>query len=171
MSRIERQRNIIDFTLSSLLRRKRKNIALVLVYILIVFTLGSVIFFTQAMKKEASLILADTPEMVVQRMAAGRQSLFPMGYIDKISTIKGVASARGRLWGYYFDPRTRANFTFLVPKDCGSKPGEIVVGRGISRSLGAFEGDLLSFRAYDGVRITFRIRGVLDSSPNWLRPI
>ena len=162
MSRIERQRNIIDFTLSSLLRRKRKNISLVLVYILIVFTLGSVIFFTQAMKKEASLILDDTPEMVVQKMIAGRHSLFPVNYIDKISGIKGVASARGRLWGYYFDPRTHANFTFLVPQNCGSKPGEIVVGRGISRSLGAFEDDLLSFRAYDGVRVTFRIRGILD---------
>jgi ABC-type lipoprotein release transport system permease subunit len=163
MSRIERQRNIIDFTLSSLLRRKRKTIALVLVYVLIVFTLGSVIFFTQAMKKEASLILADTPEMVVQKMTAGRQSLFPMGYIDKIGAIKGVTSARGRLWGYYFDPRTRANFTFLVPKDFESKPGEIVVGRGISRSLGSLEDDLLYFRAYDGTRTAFRIRGVLDS--------
>ncbi len=163
MSRLERQRNIIDFTLSSLLRRKCKNISLVLVYILIVFTLGSVIFFTQAMKKEASLILDGTPEMVVQKMIAGRQSLFPVNYIDRISTIKGVASARGRLWGYYFDPRTHANFTFLVPQNCKSKPGEIVIGRGISRSLGAPEDDLLSFRAYDGLRVTFRIKGILDS--------
>ncbi len=162
MSRIGRQRNIIDFALSSLLRHKGKNISLVIVYILIVFTLGSVIFFTQAMKKEASLILEDAPEMVVQKMIAGRQALFPMNYIDKISAIKGVASARGRLWGYYFDPRTRANFTFLVPRNCGFKPGEMAVGRGISRSLGAFEDDLLSFRAYDGARATFRVKEVLD---------
>ncbi|MDR3557751.1 MAG: FtsX-like permease family protein [Syntrophobacteraceae bacterium] len=162
MSRIERQRNIIDFTLSSLLRRKRKTIALILVYVLIVFTLGSVLLFTQAMKKEASLILAGAPEMVVQRMTAGRQSLFPVGYIDKIRAIKGVGAARGRLWGYYFDPRTRSNFTFLVPKVFEAKPSEIVVGRGIARSLDTSEDDLLYFRAFDGTRTALRIRGVFD---------
>ena len=161
MSRIERQRHIIDFTLSSLLRRKRKNISLVLVYILIVFTLGSVLFYAQAMKKEASLILDDTPEMVVQRMVAGRHSLFPTDDIEKISGIKGVASARGRLWGYYFDPGNRANYTFMVPQTCGFNSGEIAVGKGISRSRSVQKGDLLSFRAYDGAPVSFRIRGVL----------
>jgi ABC-type lipoprotein release transport system permease subunit len=161
MSRIEKQRNIIDFTLSSLMRRKRRNIALLLVYILIVFTLGSVVFFTQAMKKEASLILNDTPEIVVQKMVAGRHSLFPTDNIEKISGIKGVSSVRGRLWGYYFDPITRANYTFMVPEPCGLKAGEIAVGNGISRSRGVLKGDLLSFKAYDGVPVSFQIRGIL----------
>ena len=50
---LERQRNFIDFTISSLLRRKGKNASLVLVYTLVIFILASVIFFTQAIKKEA----------------------------------------------------------------------------------------------------------------------
>ena len=41
---VERQRNILDFTFSSLLRRKGKNVALLLVYTLIVFVLASVMF-------------------------------------------------------------------------------------------------------------------------------
>ena len=89
MSRIDKQRNIIDFTLSSLLRRKGKSVSLILVYIFIVFLLGSVVLFTQAMKKEASLILKGTPEMVIQRIIAGRHDLIPISYIDKIMTIKG----------------------------------------------------------------------------------
>ncbi len=48
---IEKQRNILDFTLSSLLRRKGKNFALIVVYTLVVFGLGSVMFFTQALEK------------------------------------------------------------------------------------------------------------------------
>ena len=37
---IEKQRNILDFTLSSLWRRLGKNLALVVVYTLVVFSLG-----------------------------------------------------------------------------------------------------------------------------------
>ena len=37
---IERQKNVIDFTLSSLFRRKGKNTALILVYTLVVFMAG-----------------------------------------------------------------------------------------------------------------------------------
>jgi hypothetical protein len=69
---IERQRNIIDFTLSSLARRKGKNSALLLAYVLIVFLLASVMFFTHALKKEASLVLKNAPEIVVQLTEAGR---------------------------------------------------------------------------------------------------
>ncbi|MBS1125907.1 MAG: hypothetical protein H6Q98_845, partial [Nitrospirae bacterium] len=47
---IEKQRNVIDFTLSSLARRKGKNIALLLVYTLLVFLLASVMFFTHALR-------------------------------------------------------------------------------------------------------------------------
>ncbi|HXW67995.1 MAG TPA: hypothetical protein VEJ88_00180, partial [Dissulfurispiraceae bacterium] len=75
---LEKQRNILDFTLSSLLRRKTKNIALMLVYTLVVFVLASVMFFAGAIKKEALIILGDSPEIIVQRMVAGRQELVPV---------------------------------------------------------------------------------------------
>ncbi len=64
---IDQQKNIIDFALSSLLRKRGKVAALVSVYTLIVFLFGSVMFFTHSIKKEASLILKDAPEMVLQR--------------------------------------------------------------------------------------------------------
>ncbi len=72
---IERQRKIIDFTISSLARRTGKNIALLFVYTLIVFVLASVVFFVHAIKKEASIILQDAPEIIIQRTVAGRQDL------------------------------------------------------------------------------------------------
>jgi hypothetical protein len=85
---IEKQRNIIDFTLSALSRRKGKNIALMLVYILLVFLLASVMFFTHALKREASLLLDKAPEIVVQRMAAGRHDLIPQRYLDALTAIR-----------------------------------------------------------------------------------
>ena len=82
MSLLERHRNIIDFALSSLSRRWKKNLALTLVYAFIVFTLASVIFFTEAVKREARAVLQGAPEIVVQRLAAGRHDLIPAGHID-----------------------------------------------------------------------------------------
>ncbi len=162
MSRIEKQRNMIDFTLSSLLRRKGKNISLILVYILIVFTLGSVVLFTQAMKKEASIILEGTPEIVVQRLVAGRHDLIPVSYAEKIAGIKGTGPAKPRLWGYYFDPVSGGNYTFVVPPDSNLQPEEVAIGKGISRSRRVFEGDMLSFRAFDGEPVTLVIKEILS---------
>ncbi|MGO9013914.1 MAG: ABC transporter permease [Dissulfurispiraceae bacterium] len=159
---LERQRNIIDFTLSSLLRRKTKNIALMIVYTLVVFVMASVMFFAEAIKKEASLILRDSPDITVQRLVAGRQELVPAGYIEGIKKIRGVQSASGRLWGYYFEPAARANFTLLVPEG-GADKGQIEVGKGILRSMRASEGDILSLKSYNGDSVVLRIKGALSS--------
>src|SRR4030043_2264320 len=154
---IDRQRNILDFTLSSLLRRKRKNIALISVYTLVVFFLASVVFFTHSIRKEASIILEASPEMIIQRMVAGRHELVPMSYIDKIREIRGVSSVKGRLWGYYYDPIIGANYTLMVPEDDQLTPGTIAIGEGISRTRLVFEGDTIEFRALDGAILHWEI--------------
>jgi len=154
---IERQRNILSFTLSSPLRRKTKNISLISVYILVVFFLASVLFFTHSIRKEASIILEGSPEMIIQRLVAGGHELIPASYIDKIKRIKGVSSVKGRLWGYYYDPITGANYTLTVPGDGQLNTGKITIGEGVSRTRHAFVGDTMEFRTYDGVIIDLEI--------------
>jgi ABC-type lipoprotein release transport system permease subunit len=158
---IEKQRNLIDFTLSSLRRRLGKNIALVLSFTAVVFFLSSVILFTQALKNEAALILKGTPEIVVQRMIAGRHDLMPLSYGDKIRQIRGVTSLTPRLWGYYYDPTVKANYTLMVSERQPLAAGEILIGPGISRSRQVFPGDLLSFRNYRGEPAIFQVKGLL----------
>ncbi len=160
---IERQKKILDFTLSSLLRRKRKNAALVIVYTLVVFVLASVLFFTHSIKKEASIILKDAPEMVIQRSVAGRHDLIPLQYMDKVKKIRGVTSVRGRLWGYYYDPVSGANYTLMVPEEFSAGPGNIVIGEGISRTRLAFKGDALEFRSSEGNIVNLEIKDILSS--------
>ena len=58
---IEKQKNILDFTLSSFFRRRGKNMALIVVYTVVIFSLASVMFFTYSIKQEAGLILKDAP--------------------------------------------------------------------------------------------------------------
>ena len=117
---IEKQRYIIDFTISSLLRRKVKNFGLLALYTLIVFILASTMFFTYSIKKEASLILKGAPEIIVQKIVAGRHDLFPVSYVDTIKKIRGVAAVETRLWGYYYDSLVSANYTLLTPPTDGS---------------------------------------------------
>ena len=160
---IERQRNILDFSLAALLRRKRKNAALVLVYTLIVFLLSSVVFFTRSIQKEASILLREAPEMIVQRLVAGRHELIPLSYLEKIRKIRGVQSARGRLWGYYYDPIVGANYTLLVSEDPEVVPGSIAVGEGVARLRLASKGDELEFRTSAGVIRELKINKIFPS--------
>ena len=157
MASIDRQRNILDFTLASLWRRRGKNAALLAIYILVVFLLASVMLLTQALKREAAAVLADAPELVVQRLVAGRQDLVPEAYIDKIREITGVTTVRGRLWGYYYDPLFGANYTLLVPERFDLESGKIAVGQGVVRSAMAAEGNIMPFQTHDGKLVTLTV--------------
>ncbi len=160
---IEKQRSIMDLTLSSLMRRKGKNIGLFLVYTLVVFMLGSALFFTEAMKREASLILKDAPEMVVQRLMGGRYDPIPTAYAEKIRTIRGVIAADARLWGYYFDSSLGANYTLLAPRNTPPSRRQIIIGNGISKSRMVSRGDIMSFRGYDGLVRDYTVAGTMSS--------
>ena len=113
---IAKQRYLIDFTLASLARRKTKNLGLLLVYTLLVFVLASVTLLTSALRQEAARVLAQSPEVLLQRMVAGRHDLIPPGYIERIGRIRGVQQIEGRLWGYYYDAVVKANYTFMVAR-------------------------------------------------------
>jgi len=153
MSFFHKQRYLVDFTLSSLLRRKGKNLALLVVYTLIVFMLASVMLFTQALRKEAGIVLQQSPEIILQRMVAGRHDLIPESYLEKMGRLRGVTAKRGRLWGYFFDPSVDANYTLMASNDKGladagidhSEHGEVAIGAGIARARGIGIGDFFSF--------------------------
>jgi ABC-type lipoprotein release transport system permease subunit len=158
---INRHRNILDFAISSLLRRKAKNISLFLVYSLIIFVIASLIFFVQALKREAALLLEEAPDMVVQRMIAGRHDLIPVHYAEKITKIRGVSGVVPRLWGYYYDPVFRANYTLLVPDTTAPEPGIIVIGSGVARNLRITTDDLITLRSYSGIPLLLTVGGIM----------
>ncbi|MGZ6249289.1 MAG: ABC transporter permease [Syntrophales bacterium] len=159
----EKQRNILEFTLSSLLRRKGKNFSLLAVYTLVVFALASAMFFTEAMKREASLILKDSPEIIIQRTSQGRYDPIPVKYLDKIRKIRGVISAGPRLWGYYYDPVVGANYTLMVPRNGAPARDTIAIGNGISRGRMVYRGDIMSFRTYNGLVRTLTVEREMAS--------
>lgn len=166
MSFINKERNVIDFALASLWRRRAKTLLLLLVYAGVIFVLASVMFFTGAIKHEARALLAGSPEVLVQRMSAGRHEMAPQRYLDTLRDIRGVREATGRLWGYYYDPAVGANYTVVAqPQDSfAHKPGEVAVGSALARARLVAVGDLFPFRAYDGSSVPLKIVSVLDEN-------
>ncbi len=164
METIEKQRNIIDFMLASLWRRKGKNGALILVYAFVVFLLASVMFFARSIKEEAEMVLREAPEMMVQRLTAGRQDLVPASYMDAIREIRGVQSVKPRLWGYYYDAPSGANYTLLVNEDLQEKAGMIIIGNGVSRNLSVRKNGAVPFKTHDGSYLPLVVKGILSST-------
>jgi len=157
MKSLERHRYFLDFTLSSLLRRKWKNISLVTVYALIVFMLASVLFFSGALRNEAESVLAGAPEIIVQRTVAGRHELIPAAYADTIEEIRGVRKVEGRLWGYYYHQASRANYTVMATDGYALKDDQVAVGEGVRRTWQGVLDNRVYLRAYDGVALPLEI--------------
>ena len=159
---VERHLHFMDFAIGSMYRRKGKYAALGLVYMLVVFVLASVLFYTSALRREAIAALSNAPEIIVQRTMTGRYAPIPSSYADKIGTIRGVLSAKNRLWGYYYDNGFEANYTLSVPLDCAPRPGEVFIGSAVARSRGIALGDLLPLTASDGLPRTFTISRIFS---------
>lgn len=159
---LRKQRYLIDFTLSSLLRRKGKNFGLLLVYTLIVFMLASVMLFAHSLRSEATVILQQSPEIIVQRIVAGRHALIPADYLEKMGRLRGVDKREGRLWGYFYDPALKANYTIMAPADGELSNSEVIIGNGIARMRGVGIGDYVTIRSHDGDGISFKVKEVIS---------
>ncbi|MCB1918578.1 MAG: FtsX-like permease family protein [Candidatus Competibacteraceae bacterium] len=160
---IERQKYLIDYTLAALLRRKTRNLGLLLVYTLLVFLFSSVLLLSQGLRREAALLLQDAPEVMVQKLVAGRHDLLPESWLEPLRRIRGVGSVQGRLWGYYYDPAVKANYTLMVAPGRELAANEILIGAALARIRQIGVGDYLSLRAASGQALPLKITGVLDS--------
>ena len=104
---------LLDFALKSLKRRFGKKLAVIFIFSFLVFLLVSVFSIASSIKKELSISVDALPELIVQRMKAGRQTLIPTERTYKIATIPGVEKAYDRVWGYYYFLNANVNFTVV----------------------------------------------------------
>lgn len=158
-----RQLAMIDFCLSSLLRRKVKNSALLAGYTLMVFILTSVLFFAGALRKEATAVLADAPEIVVQRMVMGRYTPIPLAYRMPIDEIRGVRRVAPRFWGYYYHPAARTNYTLIADDQGTVGPGQATMGASAERTWTAGENGRIVFKGHDGAITTLTVIALLPT--------
>jgi len=160
---INRQRYYLDFILSSLGRRKWKNASLICVYMLVVFLISSMTFLAGALRREADLLLHESPELIVQRMIAGRHALMPVDYIADIETIRGIQKVIPRLWGYYFHPASGANYTLMAPEAFQHDDAKVVIGAGVMRTWDPGPTGTLVFKSSKGGTVELAIAETFES--------
>ncbi len=161
---LRRHLRIIAYAAGALSRRWRRNLAIVGVYALVVGMLASVVFLTQSLTHEAVAALGAAPEIMVQRLTAGRHGLTPTREIAPLSRIAGVRAARARLWAYHSDPATGETLLFAVPE--GSRLGEheAWAGREVLRRRAVPVGGALRFRTHAGEALVLTVSGILNTT-------
>ncbi len=110
---LEKHLNILDFALSTIWRRKQKNISIFVVFSAVIFLLASFQMLTRSLTSLAQDTLKETPEILVQKLSAGRQTGLPVVYSDGLTGIFGIKKVVPRIWGYYFSEVTGANLTVM----------------------------------------------------------
>jgi ABC-type lipoprotein release transport system permease subunit len=160
---LERQRSLLDYTLASLGRRKGKNLSLLLVYGLTVFAVASTLFLTEALRAEAVAVLEGAPDVVVQRLSAGRHDLIAGTEVERLAAIRGVDRAVGRRWGYLHRSVSQANLTVLVPERFWGADGEVVVGEGVARVEGLRAGAPMRLTGAGGRMLDVTVREVMPA--------
>ena len=176
---------ILEFALSVMARRKYKNAMIVIVYTVLVFLFASLLFLTDALKNEAAVLLKDAPELIVQKLAFGRQDLIPVEYADTIRKIRGVGRVAPRFWGYYYDLPVETNYTFLgadeIPEAVAAmvrgtfySPLEknktendqklpCIIGQGIADARFIDVDDIIPVRGADGNVYVLKVVGIFKS--------
>ncbi len=166
---------ILEYAMASLLRRKGKTLGLYLVYAFTVAVLASVLFLTQSLRSEAKAVLQDAPDLVVQRLMAGRHALIPHDYIETIRKIPGVANASPRVWGYYYDGNYKMNFTLQgLSEETGQlklfkgrlpeAERECAIGHGIAQTYGVEIGDSLMLADHRERTQLYRVSGFFETA-------
>ena len=104
---------LIEYAIDALLRQKLKNIFILLVFTFLTTLLCSVFFISNSIKYELNSTLQSLPDIIVQKLKAGRHYDIDVDAIDEILNIAGVEDAIARVWGYYYFENAGVNFSVI----------------------------------------------------------
>lgn len=160
---MKRQLALIRFALGSAWRRAGRSCSLLASLGLVTFALSSVLFLTEALRREFRAAAGALPDLTVQHLAAGRPALIAEKEAAAIAALAGVVTVQPRVWGYFFVPSLSGNFT-VVGVDTGTEAvqrdlalvvtkgrlprpgasGEVVMGEALVAFLGLDLGDAIT---------------------------
>jgi ABC-type lipoprotein release transport system permease subunit len=104
---------LIEFAINATLRAKGKNIFIMVVFTLLTALLTTIFFITASIKYELKLTLNSLPDIIIQKVKAGRVYDIESSRVDDIITIVGVSSAVPRVWGYYYFANAGVNLSIV----------------------------------------------------------
>ncbi|MCD6172526.1 MAG: ABC transporter permease [Sulfurimonas sp.] len=104
---------LIEYAINAILRQKSKSFFIVFVFTLLTFLLTSVFFITNSIRYELDSTVDTLPQIIVQKIKAGRHYDIDVDAVDNILEIAGVSDAVARVWGYYYFANAGVNFSVV----------------------------------------------------------
>lgn len=159
---------LFEFSINSLFRQKTKNIFILVLFTLLIFLVSSIFQISNGLKKELIDTVESLPQITIQQLQGGRTSNISQNKIDELLQIKGISSANGRVWGYYyfsykdvyftiigieqFEEQYKNTFEDVTNKyDFDEMKNGAVIGNGVSRILKeSFFNDSFNFIKQNG---------------------
>ena len=143
---------LIEYAVNSLFRNRSKTIFTIIVFTSLVFLLSSIFFISNSIRYELEKTVDALPQIIVQKLQAGRLELIDEDAVYRILQIKGVSDASSRVWGYYYFQTAGMNYSIvgldkyedeyknslqkLVDKfDLESKEPSMIVGSGVYNGM------------------------------------
>ena len=100
--RFQEHFNFFEYAINSLFTYKMRTIAIVLSLTIAIMVLGSTIFVSEGLLRDAQLSAETAPDITVQNMAAGRVVPLPSIYAEYLGRFVGVRRVVPRVWGYVY---------------------------------------------------------------------
>ncbi|MCK4974597.1 MAG: FtsX-like permease family protein [Sulfurimonas sp.] len=169
---------LVEYAINSLLRQKYKTIFITAILTTLVFLLTSMFFITNSIKYELQSTVDALPEIVVQKIKAGRHYDIDESAADDILDITGVNSAVARVWGYYYFQNAGVNFSLVgvdefeeqyknslvsIAKTLDFTANTMLVGEGVKKSMSeSYYKEYFNFIKPDGTLKKMNISGVFE---------
>ncbi|MCK4874912.1 MAG: ABC transporter permease [Sulfurimonas sp.] len=169
---------LVEYAINSLLRQKYKTIFITAILTTLVFLLTSMFFITNSIKYELQSTVDALPEIVVQKIKAGRHYDIDESAADDILDITGVNSAVARVWGYYYFENAGVNFSLVgvdefeeqyknslvsIAKTLDFTANTMLVGEGVKKSMSkSYYKEYFNFIKPDGTLKKMDISGVFE---------
>ncbi|RLA75027.1 MAG: ABC transporter permease [Epsilonproteobacteria bacterium] len=174
---------LIEYAINAILRQKSKSFFIVFVFTLLIFLLTSVFFITNSIRYELDSTVDTLPQIIVQKIKAGRHYDIDVDAVDNIIEIAGVSDAVARVWGYYYFENAGVNFSVVGIEqyekqyknsfekiadkfdlsDTESNPS-MVVGHGVKKTMHqSYYKEYFNFIKPDGTLKKVNIAGVFDA--------
>ena len=93
---------LIEYAINAIIRDKYKSIFITIIFTILTFLLSSIFFITNSIKYELNSTTNVLPQIIVQKIKAGRNYDIDVNNIENILKIDGVSDAIARVWGYYY---------------------------------------------------------------------
>lgn len=176
--------HLIEFSINSILRAKTKNIFILVIFSFLIFLLSSLFLVTNGIKEELRLTVDSLPEIIVQKMRAGRISDIEISRVEEILAVNGVQSANARVWGYYYFANAGVNFSVVgidpydkqykssidkITKDYdfGEIEDGMIVGSGVKEVLTQnYYKEYFNFIKPDGTFKKVELKGIFKDATN-----